>query len=253
MAGKIRVGAVNYLNTKPLIYGFEQGLMQDKIDLVMDYPANIAAALLANTIDIGLVPVAILPEMDAYYIVGNHCIAADRAVASVCLFSEVPLEKIETVILDYQSRTSVRLAQLLMKEHWKISPVFQHAGADFRDLISGTTAAVVIGDRALEQRRISTYSYDLAGAWKEMTGLPFVFAAWISNKPLSPEFINAFNTANEFGLSQLDTIVQLNPYSVFDLQAYYTNNISFRLDDQKMLGLELFLQKISQPAPLQVV
>jgi chorismate dehydratase len=247
MIRKIRVGAVSYLNTKPLIYGFEQGMMEDKVELIMDYPANIAAALLENKIDVGLVPVAILPEMEQYYIVGNHCIAAEKAVASVCLFSDVPLEQIETVILDYQSRTSVRLAQLLMKEHWKISPMLQKAGTSFRDLIKGTTAAVVIGDRALEQRKISAYSYDLAGAWQQLTGLPFVFAAWVSNRQLPQEFITAFDVVNEFGLGQLDKIVQLNPCPIYDLKTYYTCNISYRLDEEKIKGLDLFLKKIGQP------
>jgi chorismate dehydratase len=253
MIGKIRVGAVSYLNTKPLIYGFEQGMMQDTVELIMDYPANIAAALLENKIDVGLVPVAILPEMEQYYIVGNHCIAAEKAVASVCLFSEVPLEQIETVILDYQSRTSVRLAQVLMQEHWKIFPSLQKASPDFRNLIKGTTAAVVIGDRALEQRKISAYSYDLAQAWQQLTGLPFIFAAWVSNKPLPQEFIRSFDFVNEFGLAQIDKIVELNPYPVFDLKTYYTSNISYRLDDQKRKGLQLFLEKISQPVSLQTV
>lgn len=244
MVRKIRVGAVSYLNTKPLIYGFEQGMMKDEIDLIIDYPANIAAALLNDEIDIGLVPVAILPEMKEYYIIGDHCIGAEGEVFSVCLFSEVPLEQVETVLLDYQSRTSVKLAQVLMKEFWKIDPVLKIADPDFRSFIAGTTAAVVIGDRALEQRKISAYQYDLGLAWKQYTGLPFVFAAWISNKPLNEAFVNEFNKANDIGLENIDAIVLSNPYPLFDLEKYYREYISYNLTNDKREGLSLFLKKI---------
>ena len=238
------MGAVSYLNTKPLIYGFEKGIMENEIDLIIDYPAKIAAALLNDEIDIGLVPVAILPEMKNYFIIGDHCIGSKGEVASVCLFSEVPMEQIETVLLDYQSRTSVKLAQMLMKEFWKINPVIKKADADFRSLITGTTAAVVIGDRALEQRKISAYHYDLALAWQQHTGLPFVFAAWISNKPLEEEFIGKFNAANDIGLQHIDEIVATNPYPIFDLKKYYLNYISYNLTAGKKAGLKLFLEKI---------
>jgi len=147
-------------------------------------------------------------------------------------------------LLDYQSRTSVKLAQVLMKEFWKINPVIKKADADFRSLITGTTAAVVIGDRALEQRKISAYHYDLALAWQQHTGLPFVFAAWISNKPLDEAFINRFNDANDFSLQHIDEIVATNPYPVFDLKKYYLNYISYNLTAGKKAGLKLFLEKI---------
>jgi len=244
MGKKIRVGAVSYLNTKPLIYGFEQGMMKDKVELVIDYPAKIAAALLNDKIDLGLVPVAILPEMKMYYIVGDHCIGCDGAVASVSLFSEVPLEQIETVLLDYQSRTSVKLAEILMKEYWKIKPVLIDADDDFRSHISGTTAAVVIGDRALEQRKSSTYQYDLGLAWKEYTGMPFVFAAWISNQPLSESFIEDFNEANEFGLRHMEEVIRLNTNPPIDLGKYYSEYISYDFTAEKKKGLDEFLKKI---------
>src|ERR1700712_2405575 len=143
---KVRVGAVSYLNTKPLVYGFEQGMMKDEIELINDYPARIAAMLLNNQIDVGLVPIAIIPEMDEWHIISDHCIGAEGAVASVCLFSETPLENIEKVLLDYQSRTSVALAKVLLREYWKIDPQLVNATEDFRNHIKGTTAGLVIGD-----------------------------------------------------------------------------------------------------------
>jgi len=236
---------VSYLNTKPLIYGFEQGMMKDKVELIIDYPAKIAAALLNDEIDIGLIPVAIIPEMKEYHIIGNHCISSEGEVASVCLFSEVPLDEIETVLLDYQSRTSVMLAQVLMKEFWKIDPIIQKADKNFQSMIKDTTAAIVIGDRALEQRKISAYQYDLGLAWKEYTGLPFVFAAWVSNKILPTDFIINFDKANAIGLANLDKVIEQNPFSTYDLLTYYTDNIKFTLRDDKRKAIDLFLEKLN--------
>ncbi len=101
------MGAVSYLNTKPLLYGIERAGIRKDIDLIIDYPASIASMLLNDEIDIGLVPVAIIPLMEEAHINGNYCIGSNGNVASVCLFSETPVEKIETVLLDYQSRTSL--------------------------------------------------------------------------------------------------------------------------------------------------
>src|SRR3981081_883007 len=110
---KIKCGAVSYLNTKPLVYGFQQGFMNDSMELTEDYPSRIATMLLNDEIDVGLVPVAIIPRLKEHYIIGDYCIGADGEVASVCLFSDVPIGEVEEVLLDYQRRTSVRLARIL--------------------------------------------------------------------------------------------------------------------------------------------
>jgi chorismate dehydratase len=239
---KIRVGAVSYLNTKPLIYGLEKGLMKNEVELELDFPANIAQKLIDDRIDIGLVPVAVIPRLKEFYFVADYGIACNGPVASVCLFSDVPLNEIKEVLLDYQSRTSVRLARILMKEWWKIDPVITDTRDDFRQQITGTTAGVVIGDRALEQRKNSTYIYDLGEAWSQFTGLPFVFAAWLSNKPVSKEFIHAFNQTNKYGLDHLQDVISENPYASYDLNTYYRENIDYRLDENKKEGLKLYLQ-----------
>jgi chorismate dehydratase len=236
------VGAVSYLNTKPLLYGIQHSPVIHKIDLTIDYPARIAEMLLNDEIDMGLVPVAIIPQMNEFHINGDYCIGSNGAVASVCLFSEQPIERIERVLMDYQSRTSVELARILLNEYWKVDPQFVDGGQDFRDHIGGTTAGVVIGDRALEQRQLSSYSFDLGQAWKELTGLPFVFAAWISNRTLEPGFLNAFNQANGFGLQQIDAVVAANPYTYFNLREYFTRYLDYQLDAPKRQGLNRFLQ-----------
>ena len=107
----------------------------------------------------------------------------------------------------------------------------------FEKNISGTTAGLVIGDRAFAQRLTLNYHYDLGLAWKEMTGLPFVFAAWVSNKKMTMAFSEAFNNATALGLNQLDTIAALNPYTDFNLLEYYKKNISYTFDEDKKKAL----------------
>lgn len=244
---KIKVGIVNYLNTKPLIYGLQQSPVINDIELIGDYPANIARLLLEGKIDMGLVPVAVIPHLKEYYINTDWCIGCDGPVASVGLFSEVPVAQIETVLLDYQSRTSVALAKILLRDHWKIQPeLVDTSKTDFRANIKGTTAGVVIGDRALEQRSKSAYVYDLGEAWKQMTGLPFVFAAWVSNKKLPADFITSFNEANQAGVNCIPSVVVTTPYPTFDLHAYYTRYISYQLDQPKRKALKLFLSKLTE-------
>lgn len=241
---KIRVGAVSYLNTKPLLYGIEHSPIISEISLITEYPSRIADMLLNDEIDIGLVPVSIIPLMKAYYINTRYCIGCDGPVASVCLFSEQPVTEISRVLLDYQSRTSVALIKMLFDKYWKRKPDFEPAGPDFLDQIQGSTAAVVIGDRALTQQKKSAYCYDLGEAWKEMTGLPFVFAAWISNKELDPAWINRFGEANAFGIENIPRVIgKLSDYGI-DLNNYFTRYLSYAFDREKEKGLELFLKEL---------
>lgn len=212
-----------------------------QVELIEEYPSKIADMLVEGSIDVGLVPVAIIPKLKEWHILPGYCIGAEGDVASVCLFSEVPLEQVDKILLDYQSRTSVNLCKVLLKHYWKKEMKLEDGGKDFREHIKGTTAGVVIGDRALEQRKISPYIYDLAGTWKKMTGLPFVFAAWIANKKLPDEFITLFTGANADGLNNLDAVIAENPYNIYNLETYYTKNISYTLTQEKMEGLKKFL------------
>ena len=241
-----RIGAVSYLNTRPLLLGIEQESFLKSIDLVKSYPANIAQDLLSGKIDIGLVPVAILPQLSDPHIVSNYVIGANGAVASVALFSEVPIDEIKSIYLDYQSRTSVQLLKILLSQFWKKEVEFISATEGYIAQISGTTAGVVIGDRALENISKFPYVYDLSLAWKQHTGLPFVFAAWVANQPIPASFMSAFDTANRYGLANLDEVIALIPAEeqVYDLHKYYTENISYIYDEEKKQGLAVFLNFI---------
>lgn len=218
--------------------------MKDEVELLIDYPANIALLLMNNQIDVGLVPVAVIPQLKEHYIISDYCIGCNGEVASVCLFSDVPLQDIETILLDYQSRSSVALLKILLKEHWNISPRLIAGTGHFEKDIKGSVAGLVIGDRALLQREYSAYIYDLGLAWQQMTGLPFVFAAWVSNKLLPDSFIAAFNEANAFGFMHIEDVLEQNKISYFDLKSYYNHFLKFKLDDQMKEANALFLRKL---------
>ena len=248
MDKKWRIGAVSYLNTRPLLLGMEQSPFSDSIHLVKSYPAQIAQDLLDDTIDIGLIPVAIMPLLSNPQIVSKYVIGTEGEVASVALFSQVPMDQIEKVYLDYQSRTSVALAKILFKQHWNKEVEFLIATEGYINEISGTTAGIIIGDRALASLNRFEHIYDLGLAWKAHTGLPFVFAAWVANKPIPAAFMEAFDVANGYGLKHLNEVISLIPANeqVYDLHKYYTENISYELTPEKRKGLEKFLEIIKK-------
>src|SRR5687767_970841 len=217
------------------------------IELVGAYPAKLAQMLIDDEIDVGLIPVAVIPQLPSYYINGNYCIGTEGEVASVCLFSEVPMYEIKKVYLDYQSRSSVALLKWLMRESWGINPeIIQAEDETYRQQIKGTTAGLVIGDRALEQRKISTFIYDLGSEWRSITGLPFVFAAWVSMKPLPDHFIKIFDEANGMGLAHIEEIIQETPFDLYDLKKYYMIHLSYQLDERKKQGMHKFLELIDK-------
>lgn len=198
--------------------------------------------LQSGAIDIGLVPVASIPSIAQAKLISDYCIGATGAVASVCLYSHVPVDQINTVLLDYQSESSVALVKLLLHNYWNRQVDYWPAAPGYENAIEGKVAGVIIGDRALEYRRFFPYCYDLAEAWVALTGLPFVFAAWVATKPLTDGFVTQFNSANQFGLSRIDEVVAENPFPFYDVKKYFTENISYSFDAAKQNGLAEFLR-----------
>lgn len=245
MLDKTWVGAVSYLNTKPLIYGFEQGKMQNDVHLVLDYPSNLAQRMNKGELDVALLPIAAITDLERAHIFSSYCIGADDAVASVCLFSEVPLEQVDEIYLDYQSRSSVALLKILLKNHWKKQVRFLEADENYISNIKGKRAGLIIGDRAFEQLKNFKHIYDLSSEWKTFTGLPFVFAAWVTNKNLPEQFVIDFNQTNALGFEHLDEIISAQHYEHYDLKTYYTENISYKLNDEKHKAIQLFKKYIS--------
>lgn len=246
MDKKWRIGAVSYLNTRPLLWGIEQEGFKNQINLVKSYPAKIAQDLMDGSIDIGLVPIAILPLLEQPHIISKYVIGTEGEVASVALFSQVPMNQIKRVYLDDHSTTSVKLLKILLAQFWKIEVEFLTAFEGYIDQINGTTAGLIIGDRALLNLSRFAFVFDLGLAWKQHTGLPFVFAAWVANKTIPLEFIQAFDTANAIGIHQIEHVISMIPEKeqVYNLYQYYTENISYHFTNEKKEGMDLFLKLI---------
>lgn len=250
---KIKISAVSYLNTLPFIYGIEQNLeLLGQVELTKDIPSECARKLIEGEVDLGLVPVAIIPELDQSYIISDYCIGAEGKVKSVLLLSDVPIHQIESIYLDYHSRTSVKLCEILCKKFWEVNPKFISAEKGFEEKIQGKTAGVIIGDRTFHLNKEYAYQYDLAEEWQKMTGLPFVFAAWVSNKKLPKEFIEAFNSALIHGVSNIKKAIEIQenlPIPKKVLTNYLSQNISYKFDKQKMKALILFQNYLKTAKP----
>ncbi|MEZ4985401.1 MAG: menaquinone biosynthesis protein [Saprospiraceae bacterium] len=251
MTKPIRVTAVSYLNTKPLLYGLLQSSLAEEITLSLDIPSECARKLKAGEVDMALTPVAILPELEEWHLVSDYCIGAVGAVKTVSIFAEQPLANLDHIFLDHHSRSSVALTKVLFDKYWKRNPLYLPASEGYIDQIKGRTGGVVIGDRTIGLSARFPYVYDLSEAWYALTGLPFVFAAWVSNRPLPVAFTSAFNQALQAGIQAIPKLKLLlpSPHPDFDLETYFTHYISYDLDAEKRKGLDLFLQYLNEYAP----
>lgn len=245
-----KVSAVSYLNTLPFIYGLEHHNFSNRIDLTLDNPAVCAEKLLTGQADIGLIPVATIPQLRQARIISDYCIGAKGKVKSVILYSKVPLEQIKTIWLDNQSRTSVKLIRILALNYWFITPQWKNAAPGFeKTALKKGEAGVIIGDRAFPLTEKYPYIYDLSEEWKNYTGLPFVFAAWTANKKIDEEFLKEFNGALYYGITHLkETVDSFSDNNFLDkasLLAYLKNNISFSLNEQKQKGMNRFFEELN--------
>ncbi|MGM0551508.1 MAG: menaquinone biosynthetic enzyme MqnA/MqnD family protein [Bacteroidota bacterium] len=242
---KIRISAVSYLNSLPFVYGLEHTPIKDRIILEKDIPSQCASKLIDNKVDIGLVPVAILPQLPYYQLIGNYCIGAYRSVRTVVLVGNVPVEQMRWIVQDTHSRTSVALAKVLAQHHWRIEPSWKHGSKAFEHHLNGNQeGGVVIGDKVFPIENKYPYQYDLAEEWFQMTGMPFVFAAWVANKPIAPEFEQALNQALEWGIQHIPQMLEASPELSdipVDLSEYLTHSIQFNLDKDKRKALDAFL------------
>lgn len=241
---QLKVTAVSYLNTKPFLFGIFKSGFDKQIDLQLDIPSECARKLSSGEADLGLVPVAVIPELETPHIISDYCIGTNGTVKTVCIFADCPIENLTHLYLDFHSRTSVELVKVLLDSHWQLSPTLLQATPGFEEKIGGSTGALIIGDRAIGLDEKHPFVYDLGEAWLEMTGLPFVFAAWVSNRPLETGFIKQLNAALKTGIEEIPQLMYLlpSPAPRFDLRGYFTENISYVLDQQKRKALDLFLK-----------
>jgi chorismate dehydratase len=243
----IRITAVSYYNTLPFIYGLKHSGLLSGFELSLDVPSECARKLITNEADIGLIPVGALPGIQGYQLIGNLCIGANKDVKSVLLLANIGLDKLKTIYLDTDSRTSVNLARILAQKYWKINPEWKSL-SELKNKLSADEGMVLIGDKTFGLCSQYAFCYDLAGEWIKFTGLPFVFAVWISRKALPDVFVKSFQEALSWGIlhrEQSIIMAEKLHISTEQLISYLNNDISYPLDEQKMKGMELFLGYLS--------
>ena len=214
----------------------------------MDVPSECARKLINNEVDIGLIPVAVLPLLKEKYIISDYCIGALGKVSSVMLYSRVPLQKIKTIVLDFQSRTSVMLVKVLAKHLWKISPEFINASSDSDLIADNVKAGVVIGDRTFQLNGHHDFELDLAEEWYKLTRMPFVFACWVANKKLDSAFIEKFNKALKYGVGSRKDMLAFwkKEFDYAHLDDYLMNKIRFEFGEQQKIALDKFLNFLNE-------
>lgn len=252
---KIRVSIVSYLNSKPFLWGLESSPVSSLIDISIDIPSKVASKLTYGQADVGLIPVAALSDLTDYSLISDYCIGADGKVRTVVIASEKPLEEVDTILMDYQSRTSVVLTKVLAEFFWKRDYKWENTCTGFeKEYIRGKTAGIVIGDRVFVAEKKYPYICDLAEEWKKFTGMPFVFAVWASTRKLPDSFLNLFDQALEKGINsipgKLEEIGKF--YPGVDVDNYFHENISFLLDESKTAALKFFLSLAERLEPISL-
>ena len=244
MTAPVRIGAVSYLNSKPLIEGLPE--LAPEADLILDYPSCLADDLARGELDVALIPSVEYLRNPGYEIVSDACIAARGPVLSVKLYSRVPFGEIRSLALDEGSRTSAALAQVMLAERFGVRPELERLPV--RSTVSSTSAdaIVLIGDRAMHPPQENfAATWDLGEEWLAWTGLPFVFAVWAT--PADTDLgaaEDALYRARDLGVSRLDAIARreapLLGISEQTAITYLTQNLHFRLGSAERNGLQLF-------------
>jgi len=243
---KLRITAVSYLNTLPFVYGIRNSGFLDNYELQLDIPSECARKFLNKEADIALVPVAALNKINSYNLLNEYCIGSNGKVKSVLLLSQVQLNAIKMIYLDYHSLTSVNLAKVLSKHYWKIDPVWINLDEHTEINMNRLESIVVIGDKTFLLEKEFKYVYDLATEWKKFSGLPFVFACWVANKSLSKERVRKFTDALEWGVlnkkKAVENLFDAKKFPSVNINEYLEENIDFIFNAKKHQALRLFLE-----------
>jgi chorismate dehydratase len=243
---RLRIGAVSYLNTKPLVYGMDSCAAESA--LILDLPSRLADRLAAGDLDVALIP-SIEAILDPNYtVVSDACIGCHGPVWSVKLLSRVAPEKIKTLALDEGSRTSRVLGRIILQKQFGVCPDLTALKMTDDWQQTPTDAVLIIGDRAMaEDPPQFPYVWDLGEAWHQWTGLPFVFAVWAARTRESLDRLGGMlSQARDHGVANIDQIVAANAgrYQLSSQQCrqYLQQNLHFHLGDAEKLGLELYFQ-----------
>ncbi|CAN5879979.1 hypothetical protein BH24ACI5_BH24ACI5_24090 [soil metagenome] len=242
---QIRLGAVDYLNARPLVHGLEK--RPELFSLRFDPPSRCAVLLHDNEIDIGMIPAIEYCRGPEFCIVPEMGIVSARTVASVAVFVKKPVEQVRTIAVDTSSRTSNALLRILCRERFGIAPEFRPMPPDADAMLAVCDAALIIGDPALflDPSAKGVVKLDLGEYWNDMTGLPFVWAFWAGRPGMaSPEALKAFRQARDAGVAAADAIAAsfCGPGRAALGQAYLRDNIQYLMGDREIAGLRKYYE-----------
>jgi chorismate dehydratase len=250
----IRLGAVSYLNTRPLVAGLDA--QTDRFDLRFDVPARCAALLHANEVDLGLIPSIEYPG-HGYNIVPGVSIASDGPVASVALYTKLPTASIRSIALDTSSRTSQALLRVLCAHRFYIEPVLVPMVPDLPAMLRECDAALVIGDNALfaDHQGLGLRKIDLGKEWAAMTGLPFVYAFWAGRPEIvGPDDVLALQQARDRGVVATATIGRemypRDPARAARADRYLREEVKYGLGEREVAGLARFYELAAEVGAL---
>lgn len=255
---RLRISAISYLNTAPLMWDFEHGdagcEARSEFDVAYTLPSQCAASLREGSADIGIIPAAAYTSIPDLAILPGVAIASRRAVRSILLVSKLPLERIRSIALDTSSMTSVALTKVLFEKWWGSGRTFAAMAPDIEQMLAAHDAGLVIGDPALKIDRSRYITYDLAEEWIRLTGKPFVFAFWavrqaaLQDAPRDLDLASVFQESRDHGL-QPESVDRITrewssrlALSHEEVKSYLTDNIHYSLGPDCLEGMQLFYE-----------
>lgn len=247
---RVRVGAVSYLNTKPLIYPLlnnYQNLTNEEIDLFLDYPSRLADDLKSGNLDVALIPIIEYFRNPGYRIVPHISISSRGSVRSIQLYTHVPIASIRSVAFDTSSRTSRALVQIWLAEKYHLHPEFTSCPPSIDPQSVDADAVLLIGDAAMELNCPADTALDLGAVWQEFVGLPFVYACWVAREDVNLRNVpQILQCAKQLGINQIPAIAQSESQTLGLLehtcQDYLTNHIFYDLGDAEIAGMMKFYE-----------
>jgi chorismate dehydratase len=248
-----RLGAVGYLNARPLVHGLRD--QPSTFTIRYDVPSHCATLLHEGTIDLGMIPAIELLADPDYLVVPGAAIGSDGPVTSVAVYTKRPTEAIRSIALDSSSRTSAALLKILCADRFRIQPTFSTMAPNIDAMLSVCDAALIIGDNALflDHEAAGLRKIDLGEEWTAMTGLPFVWAFWVGRRgAASPKVVRALNTARADGVLQAEAIardyVKGDPGHYAVAARYLTRDIKFGLGARELNGLQRYYEAAAELA-----
>jgi chorismate dehydratase len=249
----VRLGAVEYLNARPLVYGLDR--RPDRFSLRFDVPSRCAKLLHGRDVDLGIVPSIEYLRGGPYLAVPGIAIGSEGPIASVALFSKKPIDRIQSIALDTSSRTSVALLQVLCARHFQIAPAMRPMMPEPDQMFRECDAALIIGDMALlfDAAAAGVEKTDLGEAWTSYTGLPFVYAMWVGHQgAIGREDIDLLVAAGLDGAAHPDDVSGQyfagTPHWIDLGSRYLRDNVKYGFGERQLTGLTRFYREAAELA-----